>query len=114
MQQKATHEAIKSDTGEKHKPNTKPKHIEFGNDDCGEDLLSIAWVTDITCPFDFGAPVFLPQEHTLGEEHRDPEHEAFRVQMEAEMNPRNWLHSSDCLNFNPYSQAKAVQYEDIC
>eukprot|EP00975_Prorocentrum_lima_P068711 12922161-Prorocentrum_lima.AAC.1 len=34
--------------------------------------------------------------------------------MEAEMNPRDWLHGSDRLNFNPYSQAEAVQFGDIC
>eukprot|EP00975_Prorocentrum_lima_P065718 12905043-Prorocentrum_lima.AAC.1 len=30
------------------------------------------------------------------------------------MNPRYWLHGSDCINFDPHSQVKAVQYEDIC
>eukprot|EP00975_Prorocentrum_lima_P007141 1533551-Prorocentrum_lima.AAC.1 len=49
---------------------------ELSNDDCGEDLPSIAWVADIACPFDFGAPVFLLQEHPLEVEHHD-QHEAF-------------------------------------
>eukprot|EP00975_Prorocentrum_lima_P009422 2004268-Prorocentrum_lima.AAC.1 len=57
-------------------------------------------------PIDFGAPVYLLQEHTLAEEHRDPDHEAFLIQTQAEMNPRYWLHGSDCVNFNPYSQTK--------
>eukprot|EP00975_Prorocentrum_lima_P059228 12418183-Prorocentrum_lima.AAC.1 len=83
MRQKAKEEAIKLEIGEKYIPKSKPKHIEFGNDDCGEDLSSIAWVTDITCPFDVGAPVFLHREHTLEEEHHDPEHEVLLVQLEA-------------------------------
>eukprot|EP00975_Prorocentrum_lima_P047479 9927399-Prorocentrum_lima.AAC.1 len=33
MRQKAKHEAVKVATGEKYKPNAKPKKIEFGNDD---------------------------------------------------------------------------------
>eukprot|EP00975_Prorocentrum_lima_P032935 6916255-Prorocentrum_lima.AAC.1 len=61
MRQPATHETIKLETGEKHKPETKPKDIEVGDDDCGEDLSSIAWVADISCPFDVGAPVLLLQ-----------------------------------------------------
>eukprot|EP00975_Prorocentrum_lima_P021436 4519498-Prorocentrum_lima.AAC.1 len=32
---------------------------DSGGDDCGEDLSSIARVEDMSCPFDFGAPVFL-------------------------------------------------------
>eukprot|EP00975_Prorocentrum_lima_P021264 4477643-Prorocentrum_lima.AAC.1 len=75
MIQKAKQEAVKLETGEKYKPKTKPKNIEFGNDDCGEDLSSIAWVEDISCPFYFGAPVFLLQEHTLEEEYTDPDKE---------------------------------------
>eukprot|EP00975_Prorocentrum_lima_P037777 7946926-Prorocentrum_lima.AAC.1 len=43
MRQKATQEAVKLNTGEKYKPKTKPKNIEFGNDGCGEDLPSIDW-----------------------------------------------------------------------
>eukprot|EP00975_Prorocentrum_lima_P012280 2604672-Prorocentrum_lima.AAC.1 len=77
MRPKAKHEAIQWDVGGKHKPKTKPKDIEFGDDDWGEDLSYIAWATDIICPFDVGAPVFLLQEHTLDEEYRDPEHEEF-------------------------------------
>eukprot|EP00975_Prorocentrum_lima_P047125 9853979-Prorocentrum_lima.AAC.1 len=69
--------------------------MEFGDDDCGEDLSSIAWVADITCPFDFGAPVFLLREHMLEEEYRDPESEAFLV--EAHLNPRGWLKGSAVL-----------------
>eukprot|EP00975_Prorocentrum_lima_P064453 12897659-Prorocentrum_lima.AAC.1 len=30
------------------------------------------------------------------------------------MNPRYWLRGSDCVNFNPYSDIKAVQYDNIC
>eukprot|EP00975_Prorocentrum_lima_P031755 6668362-Prorocentrum_lima.AAC.1 len=40
---KAKEEAVKLETGEKYKPKSKPKHIAFGDDDCGEDLSSIAW-----------------------------------------------------------------------
>eukprot|EP00975_Prorocentrum_lima_P007775 1665212-Prorocentrum_lima.AAC.1 len=65
-------------------------------------MSSIAWVTDITCPFEFVAPVFLLQEPALEEEHRDPEHEAVLVHMEAELHPRDWLKGSDCVNVNPY------------
>eukprot|EP00975_Prorocentrum_lima_P062809 12887720-Prorocentrum_lima.AAC.1 len=64
MRPKEKQEAVKLETGEKYKPKTKPKNIEFGNDDCGQDVPSIAWVEDISCPFDFGAPVFLLQEQT--------------------------------------------------
>eukprot|EP00975_Prorocentrum_lima_P041319 8681418-Prorocentrum_lima.AAC.1 len=53
--------------------------MAFGDDDCGEDLSSIARVADITYPFDFGAPVFLLREHTLERVNQDPEHEAFLV-----------------------------------
>eukprot|EP00975_Prorocentrum_lima_P044412 9308005-Prorocentrum_lima.AAC.1 len=59
MRQKAKEAAIKLGTAEKYVPKSKPKHIEFGDDNGGEDLSSIAWVADITWPFDFGAPVFL-------------------------------------------------------
>eukprot|EP00975_Prorocentrum_lima_P061166 12823034-Prorocentrum_lima.AAC.1 len=38
---------------------SKPKHIELGNDDCGEDLSSIAWVDAIKCTYDHGAPTYL-------------------------------------------------------
>eukprot|EP00975_Prorocentrum_lima_P070696 12933609-Prorocentrum_lima.AAC.1 len=65
MRQKAKQEAVKLEIGEKYKPKTKPENIEFGNDDCGEDVSCIAWVEDISCPCDFGAPVFLFKEHTL-------------------------------------------------
>eukprot|EP00975_Prorocentrum_lima_P050653 10607603-Prorocentrum_lima.AAC.1 len=75
MRQKAKEEAIKLEIGDQYKHKSKPKHIEHGNHDCGEDLSSIARVADITCPFDFGALVFLLREHTLEEEHHDPEHE---------------------------------------
>eukprot|EP00975_Prorocentrum_lima_P025376 5331836-Prorocentrum_lima.AAC.1 len=34
--------------------------------------------------------------------------------MEAELNPRGWLQGSDCFNVSPYSDGKAVQYENIC
>eukprot|EP00975_Prorocentrum_lima_P058043 12175542-Prorocentrum_lima.AAC.1 len=54
-------------------------------------MSSIAWVTNTTCMCDVGAPVLLLQEHTLEEEHRDPGHEAFLVQMEADLNPPDWL-----------------------
>eukprot|EP00975_Prorocentrum_lima_P009752 2077587-Prorocentrum_lima.AAC.1 len=54
--QKAKEAAIKLETGQKYVPKPKPKHIEFGNDDCGEDLSSIAWVDAIECPYDHGAP----------------------------------------------------------
>eukprot|EP00975_Prorocentrum_lima_P062590 12886468-Prorocentrum_lima.AAC.1 len=68
-----------------------------------------------TChPFDVGAPVFLVQEHTLEEEHRYPEQDEFLIHMEGEMNPRYLLHGSECVNFNPFSQAKTVQYDGIC
>eukprot|EP00975_Prorocentrum_lima_P044072 9242890-Prorocentrum_lima.AAC.1 len=50
----------------------------------------------------------------MGNRYRYPEHEEFLVQMEAYMNPRYWSHGSDCVNFNPRSHVKAVQYEDIC
>eukprot|EP00975_Prorocentrum_lima_P063553 12892222-Prorocentrum_lima.AAC.1 len=36
----------------KYVPKSKPKHIEFGEDDCGEDLSSIAWVDTVECPYD--------------------------------------------------------------
>eukprot|EP00975_Prorocentrum_lima_P039295 8258206-Prorocentrum_lima.AAC.1 len=54
----------------------------------GKDLSSIAWVEDISCPFDFGAPVPLLQEHTLEEEYSDPDTDEFLNHIEAEMNPR--------------------------
>eukprot|EP00975_Prorocentrum_lima_P044102 9248418-Prorocentrum_lima.AAC.1 len=76
-------------------------------------MSSIAWVADITCPFNFGAPVLLLQEHSLEAEHHDPEHEAFLVQVEAELNPNNWLKGSSSLNCNPYDTGKTVQYENI-
>eukprot|EP00975_Prorocentrum_lima_P028173 5922436-Prorocentrum_lima.AAC.1 len=41
-------EAVNLETGEKYKPKTKPKNIEFGSDDCWEDMSSIAWVEDIS------------------------------------------------------------------
>eukprot|EP00975_Prorocentrum_lima_P037747 7940450-Prorocentrum_lima.AAC.1 len=61
MRQEATHEAVKLESDEKHMPenkptDTKPKDIGFGNDDRGEDMPSIAWVEEIPCPFDLGAP----------------------------------------------------------
>eukprot|EP00975_Prorocentrum_lima_P038727 8133855-Prorocentrum_lima.AAC.1 len=65
MRHRAKEEAIKLQIGEKYKPKSKPKQLEFGDDDCGEDRSSIAWVADIIWPFDFGAPVFLLREHTL-------------------------------------------------
>eukprot|EP00975_Prorocentrum_lima_P014364 3053093-Prorocentrum_lima.AAC.1 len=34
---------------------------------------------------------------------RDPEHEAFLVQMEAYLNPRGWLKGSACVDCNPVS-----------
>eukprot|EP00975_Prorocentrum_lima_P056275 11801684-Prorocentrum_lima.AAC.1 len=61
---------------------------------------------DITCLFDFGTPVFLLQEHTLEAEHHGPEREAFLVQLEAELNPRDWLKGSSCPNWNPYDVGK--------
>eukprot|EP00975_Prorocentrum_lima_P044044 9236180-Prorocentrum_lima.AAC.1 len=42
MRQKANQEAVTLETVEQYKPTTKPKNIEFGNDDCGEDVSSIA------------------------------------------------------------------------
>eukprot|EP00975_Prorocentrum_lima_P070645 12933304-Prorocentrum_lima.AAC.1 len=47
---KAKAKAVKLEAGEKYKPISKPKHIEFGDDDCGEDFSSIAWIENITCP----------------------------------------------------------------
>eukprot|EP00975_Prorocentrum_lima_P064452 12897658-Prorocentrum_lima.AAC.1 len=75
MRQEAEHEAVKLELGEKHKPKTKPEDIKFGDDDCGEDMSSIAWVEELPCPCYVGAPVYLLQEHTLAEDYRDPEHD---------------------------------------
>eukprot|EP00975_Prorocentrum_lima_P063381 12891153-Prorocentrum_lima.AAC.1 len=44
MRQKAKEAVIKLETGKKHVPKSKPKYIEVGDDDCGEDFTSIAWV----------------------------------------------------------------------
>eukprot|EP00975_Prorocentrum_lima_P042703 8968477-Prorocentrum_lima.AAC.1 len=38
MRQTATQEAVTLKTGEKYKPKTKPKNIEFGNDGRVEDF----------------------------------------------------------------------------
>eukprot|EP00975_Prorocentrum_lima_P057050 11969061-Prorocentrum_lima.AAC.1 len=34
--------------------------------------------------------------------------------MEADLNPRDWVKGSDCVNMNPYSDVKVVQYENMC
>eukprot|EP00975_Prorocentrum_lima_P063653 12892798-Prorocentrum_lima.AAC.1 len=40
VRQKAKEAAVKVEAGEKYVLKSKPKHIEFGDDDCGEDLSS--------------------------------------------------------------------------
>ena len=41
MKQKAKEKLHKELTGEKHQPKKKPKKIQFGDDDCGENFSSI-------------------------------------------------------------------------
>eukprot|EP00975_Prorocentrum_lima_P006803 1464166-Prorocentrum_lima.AAC.1 len=60
----------------------------------GEDFTSIAWADTIYCPYDYGAPVYVVQEHSLEPENYDPEHELFLVELEADLNPRDWLKGS--------------------
>eukprot|EP00975_Prorocentrum_lima_P021825 4597794-Prorocentrum_lima.AAC.1 len=96
MRQKAKEAAIKLETGKKDVPKSKPKHIEFGDDDCGEDYTSIAWVDTVSCPFDHGAPAYLVQELSLEPEDYDSDHELFLVEFEADLNPRDWLKGSAC------------------
>eukprot|EP00975_Prorocentrum_lima_P044848 9393003-Prorocentrum_lima.AAC.1 len=53
-------------------------------------------------------------EMCIRDRYADPDKEEFLMQPEAEMNPRYWLRRSGCVGFNPYSDTKAVQYDDIC
>eukprot|EP00975_Prorocentrum_lima_P037632 7913979-Prorocentrum_lima.AAC.1 len=65
------------------------------------------------CIRDSGAPVYLVQEHSLEPEDLDPEHETFLVQLEADLNPRNWLKGSACDGFNPFAAEQIDPYENI-
>eukprot|EP00975_Prorocentrum_lima_P070578 12932859-Prorocentrum_lima.AAC.1 len=71
--------------GKKHVTQKRPNTIAPGNDDCGEDASPISQVDTIDRPFDFGAPAYLTQEHSLELRNFHPTYEAYLTQCKAEV-----------------------------